>query len=76
VRNVAITTLDLGIAHVRLGEVDEAARMTAQAAQLAVRNRSARLVELIRTARASMQRWHRLPEVRALDDQMAAYGMN
>ena len=76
VRNVAITTLDLGIAHIRLGDIDEAARMTAQAVQLAVRNRSARLVELVRSARTSMQRWHRLPEVRALDDQMAAYGLN
>ena len=76
VRNVAITTLDLGIAHVRLGDIDEAARMTAQAVLLAVRNRSARLVELVRGTRASMQRWHRLPEVRALDDQMAAYGLS
>src|SRR5260370_12512880 len=45
VRNVGITTLDLAIAHLRLGDVDEAARMTGEAVQHAVRNRSARLVE-------------------------------
>jgi hypothetical protein len=76
VRNIGITTLDLANAHLRLGDIDEAARRTGAAVQHAVRNRSARLVELVRSTRADMQRWHRLPEVRALDDQLAAYGLN
>jgi tetratricopeptide (TPR) repeat protein len=75
VRNRAMNMLYLGIAQVQLEEVDEAAQLIGDAGQLAVRNSSARLVELLRTGRASVEPWRQTAPVRRLDDRLASYSL-
>lgn len=74
VRNRAMTAVDIGVAHTRRREIDEAARVIGDAAELTTVNHSARLVTVIRGARLAMQDWHTSPAVRALDDRLACYG--
>ncbi|MGH3906977.1 MAG: hypothetical protein ACRDTE_22775, partial [Pseudonocardiaceae bacterium] len=71
----AFCTLHLGNARLQSGEIDEAARLVSDAAGLAVQTRSARLVKELRTTRGHMQPWQNTHAVKALDDQLAAYGL-
>ena len=57
VRNQAFSTLHLGNAYIESGEIEEAARVIGNGAELAARNRSARLVELLRQSRGRLDRW-------------------
>jgi tetratricopeptide (TPR) repeat protein len=72
VRNVAITTIDLGLAHVAFGEIEHAARLVGDAGVLATRNSSSRLVSQVRAARAELTQWQQTPAVRELDERLAA----
>ncbi|MGH3940936.1 MAG: hypothetical protein ACRDTG_20320 [Pseudonocardiaceae bacterium] len=74
VRNVAFTTVDLGMAYVLCHEIDEAARLLGDAGELAVGNSSARLTERLKQARAELQPWEHTAAVRTLDDRLASYG--
>ncbi len=60
---------------VRGGEIDDAARVVGDAAGLAAKTRSARLVKELRTTRTQMQPWQDVQAVKILDDQLAAYGL-
>jgi len=73
VRNVALTTVDLGSARLKCGDVDHAAATLEQAADLAVQNRSARLAGEIHTVRARMQPWQDSQAVTQLDERLRAY---
>jgi hypothetical protein len=72
VRNVAMKTVDLGEAHIQQGDIDEGARAIGQAAELAVRNRSARLASRLRQVRHQLEPWQDSPVVRTLDEKMTA----
>ncbi len=74
VRNRAFATLYLANAHAQAGDVDQATAAVAQACELAVRNRSARLVGALRSARAGLQPWAQSRAVSALDDHLVTYG--
>jgi hypothetical protein len=65
----------LGKAHLESGEIEEAARVLGDAAGLAARTRSVRLVRELRAARTRMHPWHGTQAVSALDDQLRAYGL-
>jgi len=75
VRNRAFSTLRLGSAYVESNDVDQAARLVGQAATLAARNRSARLVGELRTTRGQLQPWAKTKAVRELDELVVAYGL-
>jgi len=75
VRNVAMTTVDLGLAYAQAQEIDEAAQVIGDAGQLAAHNRSARLIRLLHKGRASLDTWRRSGAVRALDERLEAYGV-
>jgi hypothetical protein len=74
VRNQAFSTLHLGNAYIESGEIEEAARVIGDGAELTARNRSARLVELLGNSRSRLGQWQRAPAVRALDERLAVYG--
>jgi transcriptional regulator with XRE-family HTH domain len=74
VRNHAFGMFHLGNAHIESGEVEEAARVIGDGAELVVHNHSARLAEQLLRSRGRLDRWHRAPGVMALDDRLAAYG--
>ena len=65
----------LGNALVLSREIDEAARVLAEAATLASQSPSPRLLDEIRTARTRMQPWHTTPAVTTLDAQLQEYGL-
>ncbi|MDQ3760857.1 MAG: hypothetical protein M3460_03925 [Actinomycetota bacterium] len=71
----ASCALFLGDALLKSGEIDEAARIVGEAAGLAARTHSARLVKELRTTRARMQPWQNIEAIKALDGQLAAYGL-
>jgi tetratricopeptide (TPR) repeat protein len=73
VRDVAMTTIDLGQAYTQRKEVDEAARLLGDAGDIAARNSSARLTERLHQARAMLQPWEHTTAVRQLDDRLASY---
>jgi ATP/maltotriose-dependent transcriptional regulator MalT len=75
VNSRAFCTLFLGNAHLQSDEVDEAARVVGDAAGLAAQTRSARLAKELRTTRARMEPWQSTLAVKALDDQLATYGL-
>jgi hypothetical protein len=64
--------LRLGNAQLQAGEIDEAARLFGDTA---AQTRSTRLVKELRNTRARMQPWQDTPAVKALDDQLATYGL-
>lgn len=74
VRNHAFGTLHLGNAYIESGEIEEAARMIGVGAELAGRNRSARLVEQLQRSRSRLAPWQRTAAVKTLDERLAAYG--
>jgi len=65
----------LGNALVLSKEIDEAARVLADAATLASQSPSPRLLEEIHTARTRMQPWQNTPAVKTLDVQLRACGL-
>jgi hypothetical protein len=75
VRKRAFATLYLANAYTLDGEVDGAAQAIAEAANLALHNRSARLVTAIRDARRRLRPWLDNPPVRDLDERLGAYGL-
>jgi hypothetical protein len=75
VRNRAISTVNLGRAHIASEQPEEAAAAIKEAAGLTVRNRSARVAAEIRSARARMDRWAGTAAVLDLDGYLAAVGL-
>lgn len=75
VTNVASCMLFLGKAHLQSGEIEEAARVVGDAAELAAKTRSVRLVTELRATRTRMRPWQDTQAVSALDDQLRAYGL-
>lgn len=74
-RRVALTAVDLARAYARSGEVNESARLLGEAADIAARNSSTRLVTRVRQARAELQPWQGANVVRELDDRLTTYGL-
>jgi tetratricopeptide (TPR) repeat protein len=75
VRNVAMTTLDLGGAYAKFGRPDEAAAEVTKAATLAGRNRSTRLIGEIQSARRELEPWSDTRAVKELDGVLAEAGI-
>jgi tetratricopeptide (TPR) repeat protein/DNA-binding XRE family transcriptional regulator len=75
VGSLAFCMLFLSNAHLQSREIDEAARVVGDAAGLAARIRSARLVKELHATRSRMRPWQSTPAVRVLDDQLASYGL-
>lgn len=73
VRNMAFSTVGLGLVRLECGDLDHAAVTLEQAADLAVQNRSARLVGWIHSVRARMQPWQDSRAVTQLDERLRAY---
>jgi hypothetical protein len=73
-RNQAFSTLHLGNAYIESMEIAEAARVIGEGAELAARNRSARVVSVLLDSRARLSRWQDTKAVKAMDDRLAAYG--
>ncbi|MGH3873647.1 MAG: helix-turn-helix transcriptional regulator [Pseudonocardiaceae bacterium] len=71
----AVCTLHLGNALLQSREIDEAARVVGDAARLAAKTRSPRLVRELRATRTRMQPWQGTQAVSALDDQLTGYGL-
>ncbi|MGH3821601.1 MAG: hypothetical protein ACRDRA_01960 [Pseudonocardiaceae bacterium] len=75
VNSVASCRLFLGNAHLQSGGIEEAARVVGDAAELAAKTRSVRLVTELRMTRERMQPWQGTQAVSVLDDQLTAYGL-
>ena len=75
VRAVALTNLDLGKAYIQSKEIDEAAKVLANAADLTARNRAPRLMKELRTTRAEMQPWQETKAVKELDERLVGCGL-
>lgn len=71
-----VCALHLGNAALQSGEIEEAAHAVGDAADLATRTRSARLIKELHTTRARLQPWQKTQAVKILDDQLQAYGIN
>lgn len=71
VRDKALSILDLGRSLLRHSEMEEAAALVGEAADLAVGNRSRRLAERIVAARGGLSPWSSEPAVKTLDDKLA-----
>lgn len=74
-RIVALTTVDLGRAYVQANEIDEGARLLGDAGEIAARNSSIRLIEVLKQGRADLQPWAHTTAVRTLDDRLTAHGL-
>jgi transcriptional regulator with XRE-family HTH domain len=74
VRNQAFGTLHLGNAHIQRREIEAAASRFSEAADLAARNRSARVVDLLLRSRSRLDPWQHSRPVKELDERLAAYG--
>jgi tetratricopeptide (TPR) repeat protein len=77
VRNLAMTTVQLGLCRLRAAKPDVAGGTTAiaEAARLASHNRSPRLVGQLQQGWRELEPWHDTPEVKAVQDQLAVYAM-
>lgn len=73
-RNQAFGMLHLGTAYLQAKEIDEAARIMGQAADLAAQTHSARLVSLMLRTCQTFGPWKHTTAVRELDEHLAAYG--
>ena len=58
------------------GEIDEAAQVLGDSAQLAARNRSPRLIEKIRRSRKMLALSEDAAAVQALDDRLTLHGFD
>ncbi len=74
-RDVAMTTVDLSCAYVQSKEIDEAARLLGDAGEIAADNSSARLIAMMKQARADLHPWENTAAVRALDDRLTSHGV-
>ncbi|MGH3853601.1 MAG: hypothetical protein ACRDR6_08895 [Pseudonocardiaceae bacterium] len=74
-RDVAMTLVYLGQAHVQCNEIDEAARLLGDAGDIVASHSSARLIGRLEQARADLQPWQRTAAVRTLDDRLASLGL-
>lgn len=74
VRNRAFEMVHLGTAYIQSQQAEAAACILSQAADIAARNGSARLVEMLRQARHRLRQWDQVPAIKDLDDRLAAYG--
>jgi hypothetical protein len=71
----ALCTLHLGNSYLQNGEVEEAAQIIGNAANLAAQNRQAWLVKELHTTRARMQPWEDTQAVRKLDEWFGGGGV-
>lgn len=71
-RDLALTLLELEHALVQLGDIDEAAAVVGQAAELTASNRSPRLSSAIRKGRKELSPWSGSRAVLELDTRLAA----
>lgn len=69
-----MTTLYLSNAHGQLKEIDQAASALGDAAELAARNCSARLMDRLQQTRAALRPWETARAVRDLDERLRFYG--
>jgi tetratricopeptide (TPR) repeat protein len=76
VRNLAFTKLFLGDAYMAAKEIDRATGAIGEAAALTVQNRSARLLERLRSTRQRLSPWQGSTAVRRLDEQLHAYRLS
>ena len=78
VRNLALTSLRLGVCRMRADKPDiaQAAKAVAVAVRLAGRNHSARLVESLQRGVKELSHWPQVPEVRDVREQMITYGLS
>ncbi|MGW4071019.1 helix-turn-helix domain-containing protein [Nocardia grenadensis] len=74
VRARAFSKLELGNAHIRQHEIEAAVCAFVEAAELADRNNSGRLVESLRESRALLTPWNGLREVHEFDERLDTYG--
>ncbi|MGH3797137.1 MAG: hypothetical protein ACRDSP_19875 [Pseudonocardiaceae bacterium] len=74
-RIIALTTVDLGRAHVQSNEIHEGARLLGEAGDIAAQNSSLRLVEVLKQGRADLRPWQHTTAVRALDDRLTSHGL-
>lgn len=74
VRNHAFGALHLGNALIQSREIAEATHVLGDAADLASRNRSPRMVKLLLRSRHRLGPWQQTATVQALDERLAAYG--
>ena len=77
VRNLALTSLHLGMCHLyrEKPDVERGAAAVADAVRLSAHNRSARLVEQLKSSWRELAPWQEEPAVKAVRDQMAFYGV-
>ena len=77
VRNLAMTSLHLGLCHLQREQpdVERGAAAIGDAVLLAAHNRSARLVERLQSGWRKLEPWHDAPVVKAVRDQMLFYGV-
>jgi tetratricopeptide (TPR) repeat protein len=77
VRNLALTSLRLGVCRMREAKPDipQAAQAIGVAVRLAGHNRSARLIDRLRRGTKELAQWPHIPEVRDVSEQMITYGL-
>jgi transcriptional regulator with XRE-family HTH domain len=77
VRNLALTSLHLGVGYLHRGQpdIDRGATAIADAARLASHNRSVRLVERLQWGWRELEPWRDTPAVKDVRDQMRFYGV-
>ncbi len=73
VRDHTHRVIDQAKAHVAQGNVDAASQVITEAARLTTINRSPRLTQIIRDARADLAPWQRTKSVRQLDEVLRDY---
>ncbi|MGH3569555.1 MAG: hypothetical protein ACRDRH_26795, partial [Pseudonocardia sp.] len=71
----AYARLGLSAAHLQCREIEESARVLSEAAELAARNRSARLVKEILATRIQMKTWGTTEAIKTLDEKLASYAL-
>ena len=74
VRNHALSAVHLANAYIQSREIEGATRVLGDAADLAGRNRSPRLVKLLLRSRDRLKPWKQTVAVQALDERLSAYG--
>jgi hypothetical protein len=76
VRNQALSMLYISNANIQLNEVDQATSVLGDAAELAARNRSARLTDRLFETRAALRPWDTTRAVQELDERLRLYGFS
>ena len=73
VRVTALTKIDLAKANIQAHNIDGAAGVVGEAAELATTNRSPRLLKRLRDVRADLAPWQDARAVRELDTRLSSY---